>query len=86
MPLERRPLTETLARQARTVAAALLAAFWPGRETAGVGQWLETRSPRARAGVVAGVLAALLGASLAAAPFGPLGMLAFFVLVVALIR
>ncbi|MBS0122983.1 hypothetical protein [Thetidibacter halocola] len=64
-------------RQARIVAAELIAAFWPGQSGPEVAQRIERLPMRAQAGVLTGVLGLLFLVSLFAAQFGLVGMALF---------
>lgn len=75
-----------LARRCRTVAAALVAAFWPGKTGTQVEGVIAALPQVQQISVVSGVLALLFLLSLFAAQFGVLGLGLFFVLVIVILR
>ena len=79
-------ITYRLWTRCRDVAAALIAAFWPGRDHADVIQWIDRAQPSAQSAIVFGALAGLFAASLCAAQFGLLGLCIFWLGVIWIIR
>lgn len=86
MATDRDTFIGPLARRCRTVAAALVGAFWPGKTGAGVEAEIAALSARAQVGVVGAVLGLLFLLSLFAAQFGIVGLAVFFVAVIAVMR
>lgn len=80
-----RVLPSALMRQARLVAATLIAALWRTRSADEVDAALEAMPAPQRAMAVGAVLAGLFGASLFAAQWGLLGIALFFVAVIVLV-
>jgi uncharacterized protein involved in cysteine biosynthesis len=71
---------------ARTVAATLVAGLWRRMNAEQVEARLKALPARDQAGLVGGVLGLMLLCSLFAAQFGILGMLAFWLVVILLVR
>ena len=70
----------------RDVAAALIAACWPGRDVPEIVHWIEKNSPTAQNAIVFGALAGLFALSLFAAQFGLIGLCLFWLGVIWIIR
>lgn len=70
----------------RDVAAALIAALWPGRDLTEVLAWMDAGSPARQRAIVLGALAALFALSMIAAQFGLIGLCIFWMLIIWLIR
>lgn len=79
-------ITYRLWTRCRDVAAALIAACWPGRDYDEVVAWLAVRAPSAQNAIVFGTLACLFGLSVVAAQFGLLGLCVFWLAVIWIIR
>ena len=86
MPANPTTLFAPFARRCRTVAAALIGAFWRGKSGADVEALITDLAMRRQVSVVVGVLAFLFLVSLFAAQFGLVGLAGFFVVVILLIR
>lgn len=86
MRLTRSSALESLGRQARTVAATLIAAVLRGRDAAQVEDRLARLPLRAQGAVVGAVLLAVFVACLLAAQFGLPGILALLLAVIIAVR
>ena len=76
----------SLAAQARTVAAALIAPFKRGESVQDIEAWITTLPLRQRRTIVGGMLGLMLIAAIAAAQFGLIGMCVFFLGIILLVR
>ena len=86
MALRPKPVLAPLARQGRTVASAVIAAFRRSEDPETVEARLRRLPARDQALIVGGVLAGMFLTSLLAAQFGIVGVLAFVLAVIILVR
>lgn len=83
MPDKATPLSPAW-RRCRMVAAALIAALWPGRDDREVEARLRALPKRQQVWAVGGVLGLLFLCALFAAQFGPVGLALYLLAVIAL--
>ena len=84
--MNRNQITYQLWTRCRDVAAALIAACWPGRDFAHVIALIDNSPSGTQNVIVFGTLGALFAASFGAAQFGLIGLCLFWLLVIWLIR
>ena len=84
--MNRNRITHQLWTRCRDVAAALIAACWPGRDFAHVTTLIDKAPNSTRNVIVFGTLGALFAASIGAAQFGLIGLCLFGLLGIWLIR
>ncbi|MCU0829478.1 MAG: hypothetical protein MUE52_19360 [Tabrizicola sp.] len=86
MRLSRSVVLMVLAGRTRPVVAALLAPFWPGHDQSQAEARLARLSPRDEGMISAAVLALLFLLAVFAAQFGLLGMAAYFLAIILIVR